>query len=105
MTTKLIYPQKENVKMVQNIIKAVSEVWGLTTEQILQPTRGKANTTFARHLCMALAYRITSLTMTQIAEAFRRDYTSVIYAIKKVDQASNDKELAPLIREVLNKIK
>ena len=105
MNTRLITPAKRDIPQIEAIIRAVSSVWGIDTEIILGRSR-RQPASFARQLCMALAYKKTHLSLNQVGECFdNRDHGTVLYAIKKVDEASANNAIKPLIQEVIKKLK
>jgi chromosomal replication initiator protein len=105
MNARSITPAKKDISQIKAIIDAVSSVWGIDTEIILGRSRRQPGS-FARQLCMALAYKKTHLSLNQVGECFdNRDHGTVLHAIKKVDEASDNKEIKPLIQEVISKLK
>ena len=105
MNARSIMPVKRDISQIEAIIRVVSSVWGVDTEIILGRSR-RQPASFARQLCMALAYKKTHLSLNQVGECFdNRDHGTVLYAIKKVDQASANKDIKPLIEEVIIKLK
>ena len=104
MNARSITPAKKDVSQIKAIIRAVSSVWGIDTEIILGRTR-RQPAAFARQLCMALAYKKTHLSLNQVGECFdNRDHGTVLYAIRKVDQLSNDPEVSKVINEVIKEL-
>lgn len=98
-------PLKSDLEQLQKLIRTVSEITGVEPEVILGRSR-RQPASFARQLCMAIGYRTTYMSLNQIGECFDgRDHGTVIYAMKAIDKASNNKTTAPLIREVLEAIK
>ena len=97
-------PLKNDLKKVQKIIRAVAQITGVESEVLLSRTR-RQPAAFARQLCMAIGYRTTYMSMAQIAECFSRDHGTVVYAIKKVDEACEDKTVAILLKYILHSIK
>lgn len=105
MNARSIMPVKRDISQIEAIIRVVSSVWGIDKEIILGRSR-RQPASFARQLCMALAYKKTHLSLNQVGECFdNRDHGTVLYAIKKVDQASSNKDIKPLIEEVIIKLK
>ena len=105
MNARAITPAKKDISQIKAIINAVSSVWGIDTEIILGRSR-RQPASFARQLCMALAYKQTHLSLNQVGECFdNRDHGTVLYAINKVDEASNNQDIKPLIQEVISKLK
>jgi len=105
MNARSITPAKRDISQIKAIIRAVSSVWGVESEIILGRSR-RQPAAFARQLCMALAYKKTHLSLNQVGECFdNRDHGTVLYAIKKVDEASVNNAIKPLIQEVIKKLK
>ncbi len=72
----------------RQIQEAVAARLGLSVEVILSPTR-TAPVARARQLAMYLTRELTDLSLPAIAEAFnRRDHTTVMHAIRKVERAA-----------------
>ena len=105
MNARSITPAKRDISQIKAIIRAVSSVWGVESEIILGRSR-RQPAAFARQLCMALAYKKTHLSLNQVGECFdNRDHGTVLYAIKKVDEASVNNAIKPLIQDVIKKLK
>ena len=105
MNARSITPAKRDISQIKAIIRALSSVWGVESEIILGRSR-RQPAAFARQLCMALAYKKTHLSLNQVGECFdNRDHGTVLYAIKKVDEASVNNAIKPLIQEVIKKLK
>ena len=63
---------------------AVCAVLGLSRDELLSPSRS-ARVTRARHLAMYLARDLSGQSLAQIARAFRRDHSTVLHAVRRVD--------------------
>jgi len=101
MNARAITPAKKDISQIEAIIRAVSSVWGIDTEIILGRSR-RQPAAFARQLCMALAYKKTHLSLNQVGECFdNRDHGTVLYAIRKVNELSNEPEVSKVIKEVM----
>ena len=97
------FPLKEDISQITAIIEAAGAVWGIHPKNILGRGREQPRA-IVRQICMALSYRMTSLTLAEVAHCFNLiDHATVIHAIKRVDKAANDPELAPKIAEVIRK--
>jgi chromosomal replication initiator protein len=73
---------------VLQVQQAVASRLGLTVEKLLSPTR-TAGVARARQLAMYLARELTDLSLPAIAAAFnRRDHTTVLHAIRKVERTA-----------------
>ena len=105
MNARSIMPVKRDISQIEAIIRVVSSVWGIDKEIILGRSR-RQPASFARQLCMALAYKQTHLSLNQVGECFdNRDHGTVLYAINKVDEASNNQDIKLLIQDVITKLK
>ena len=105
MNARSITPAKRDISQIKAIIRAVSSVWGVESEIILGRSR-RQPAAFARQLCMALAYKKTHLSLNHVGECVdNRDHGTVLYAIKKVDEASVNNAIKPLIQDVIKKLK
>ena len=84
---------------------AVAARLGLSVEQILSPTRS-APVARARQLAMYLTRELTDLSLPAIAEAFnRRDHTTVMHAIRKVEKgALEDATLSRAVEELTSEL-
>lgn len=104
MNARSILPMKNDISQIQSIIRVVASKWDIHPDWITGRVR-RQPIAFARQVCMALAYRKTNFSLNQVGECFdNRDHGTVIYAIKKVDEASNDKQIAPILREIIREI-
>jgi chromosomal replication initiation ATPase DnaA len=59
-------------------------------EAMYQPSRGKAETSFARQVAMYLAHVTLGLNFTRIGEIFGRDRTTASHACVVVEDARDD---------------
>jgi chromosomal replication initiator protein len=86
---------------VRDIQEAVATRLAITVEAILSPKRTAAISS-ARQLAMYLTRELTDLSLPAIAEAFnRRDHTTVIHAIRKVERGSlEDAALSRTVEEL-----
>ncbi len=85
--------------------EAVAARLGLSVDDILSPTRS-APIARARQLAMYLTRELTDLSLPQIAEAFnRRDHTTVMHAIRKVESgALEDASLSRAVEELTSEL-
>ncbi len=67
------------------IQQAVCQINGLTTEELLSQRRS-ARVAQSRQLAMYLARELTGLSLSEIARAFDRDHTTVLHAIRAVNE-------------------
>lgn len=101
--SKYKFPLREDVLQIRAILDAAASVWGLHPKNILGRSRRQPEA-IVRQICMVLSYRMTSLTMAQIAQAFRRaDHTIVVHAVKAVDKAIKKEEIAQKISQIIRK--
>jgi chromosomal replication initiation ATPase DnaA len=68
---------------IHEIQRQVCLEFGITKDELLGPSR-KAQNVEARHTGMYLAKAIPGATFPKIGRAFRRDHTTVIYAVRKI---------------------
>lgn len=80
---------------IDNIQKTVATYYGLKVADLKSKSR-KASITRPRQIAMTLSKQLTSLSLPDIGEAFERDHTTVLHAIKKIDAL---KASDPQIRE------
>jgi chromosomal replication initiator protein len=85
--------------------EAVAARLDLSVDDILSPTR-TAPVARARQLAMYLTRELTDLSLPQIAEAFnRRDHTTVMHAIRKVESgALKDASLSRAVEELTTEL-
>jgi chromosomal replication initiator protein len=78
-------PRIGSTPTVTEIQDAVAEALGLSREELLSPRR-TPRIARARQLAMYLARELTPLSLAQIAREFNRDHTTVLHAIRSVNQ-------------------
>ncbi len=95
-------PEHPDPRQVQ---EAVAARLGLSVDDILSPTR-TAPVARARQLAMYLTRELTDLSLPAIAEAFnRRDHTTVMHAIRKVESgALEDASLSRAVEELTTEL-
>ncbi len=95
-------PEHPEPRQVQ---EAVAARLDLSVDEILSPTR-TAPVARARQLAMYLTRELTDLSLPQIAEAFnRRDHTTVMHAIRKVENgALQDASLSRAVEELTTEL-
>ncbi len=75
---------------VENIQKVVANYYGIKITDLKSKSR-KASLAKPRQVAMAIAKQLTTLSTPEIGEAFERDHSTVIHAVKKVEeQRKND---------------
>ena len=86
---------------IELIQRAVTERFGLDENALTSPNR-TASLTRARQLAMFLTRKLTSLSLPAIASGFnRRDHTTVLYAIRRVNErTADDLDLTAAIKEL-----
>jgi chromosomal replication initiator protein len=82
---------------VPAIQDAVCAVAGLSRDQLLSSSRAVA-VTRARHLAMYLTRELTALSLAEIARCFDRDHSTVLHAIRRVENELDP--ASPLHREL-----
>ncbi len=80
---------------IENIQKTVASYYNIKVSDLKSKTR-KSSIARARQVAMTLAKRLTGLSYPDIGEAFERDHSTVMHAIKKIDEL---KDSNPKIRE------
>lgn len=65
------------------VIADVAEFYGVTVAEILSPRRER-RLSEPRHVAMWCAARLTGQSLPQLARAFRRDHTTIMYAVREV---------------------
>jgi chromosomal replication initiator protein len=90
---------------VEEIQRMVADRLGVTVEAMLSPTRA-APVSRARQLAMYLTRELTELSLPAIAGSFhRRDHTTVLHAIRKVERrALEDAGLARALEELRGRL-
>src|SRR5204863_8483241 len=86
---------------VERVQEAVADRLAIPMDALLSPTRS-APVTRARQLAMYLTRELTDLSLPAIAAAFnRRDHTTVLHAIRKVERrALEDAGLSRTLEEL-----
>lgn len=80
---------------IENIQKTVANYYHIKVSDLKSKSR-KAALAKQRQIAMAIAKQLTNLSLPDIGEAFERDHTTVIHAIKKVEAM---KKADPRVRE------
>ena len=101
-----ISPPHGAVPEPHQVQEAVAARVGLSVDDILSPSRS-APVARARQLAMYLTRELTDLSLPAIAHAFnRRDHTTVIHAIRKVEQgALRDAGLSRTVEELTSELR
>jgi chromosomal replication initiator protein len=96
-----IVPTPSSRPDARQVQEAVAAKLELTVEAILSPNR-TASISGARQIAMYLTRELTELSLPAIAEAFnRRDHTTVLHAIRKVERSAlEDAGLSRTVEEL-----
>lgn len=85
---------------MENIQKTVAGYYHIKVSDLKSKSR-KTALARPRQMAMAIAKQLTPLSLPDIGEAFERDHTTVIHAIKKIDEM---KKSDPRIREDMSNL-
>lgn len=80
---------------IDNIQKTVANYYHIKVSDLKSKSR-KATLAKQRQIAMTVAKQLTNLSLPDIGEAFDRDHTTVIHAVKKVEELKNTD---PQVRE------
>ncbi len=91
---------------VRQVQEAVAQRLGISVDQLLSPRR-TARIAKARQLAMYLTRELTDLSLPAIAEAFnRRDHTTVLHAIKRVERSAlQDASVSRTLEELSSELR
>ena len=78
------------IAKVEEIITATSKITGVAMRDIMSRRRDP-KIIYARHIAMFLAHELTNLSYVSIGKAMDRDHTSIMYAIKKLNNRGRGK--------------
>ncbi|NPB07364.1 MAG: chromosomal replication initiator protein DnaA [Aquificae bacterium] len=79
-------PEKKEKNDLQRILEFVAGYYALSTSELLSDRRSR-RITEAKHIAMYLCRKLCGASLIEIARAFgRKDHTTVIHAIKKVEE-------------------
>jgi len=67
---------------IEHVVKVTSEVTGVPILDLLSKRRLNAD---ERHIAMYLSVRLLGCSYPEVGRAFGRDHTSVMYAVKKLE--------------------
>jgi len=81
---------QEEIAKVEKIIISTSKVTGVSIRDIISRRRDP-KIVHARHIAMFLSHELTTLTYVSIGKAMDRDHTSIMYAIKKLNNRGRGK--------------
>jgi len=81
---KMIMPRRRRAApSAAAVIADVAKFYGVTVAEILSPRR-EYRLSEPRHVAMWCAARLTGLSFPQLGRAFRRDHTTIMYAVRQV---------------------
>jgi hypothetical protein len=69
---------------------AIAVAFEIETIDLRKPTRGRADTAFARQVAMYLAHVAYGLSLSDVGRVFQRDRTTVAYACGVVEDRRDD---------------
>ena len=72
------------------VVATVAIEFGVSNQDILSPTKGRAQLSFARQTAMYLAHIVFQLTLSRVARAFGRDRSTVSHACNIVEDSRDD---------------
>jgi chromosomal replication initiator protein len=106
LPSEAIEPPPSASPSATQVQEAVAAKLGLSVDAILSPTR-TAPVARARQLAMYLTRELTDLSLPAIAEAFnRRDHTTVMHAIRKVERSAlQDASLSRTVEELSSELR
>lgn len=83
-----------NARRCEAAVRAVKQVtakaFGVSLDELDAPTRSKAHIAFARQTAMYLANVVCSYSLTDVAQAFGRDRTTVSHACHLIEDRRDD---------------
>lgn len=97
---------KSHISIAERIIARVCEYYQITNEEIRGISR-KAKYIKPRYIAIHLIKRKTTLKLTAIADLFGRDHTTIIYAVRAIDNTLSlpyDTDVKDELQEILNLI-
>jgi chromosomal replication initiator protein len=105
LPAEAVQPPPSSAATPEQVQEAVAEKLGLTVDAILSPTR-TASIAKGRQLAMYLTRELTDLSLPAIAHAFnRRDHTTVIHAIRRVEhRALEDASLSRTLEDLTSQL-
>ena len=71
-------------KDIPPILDVLWGVFGIPRHHIMVPSRGIQRVAFARQVGMYLHHKLVSQSISVTGRAFKRDHTTVCYAVKKI---------------------
>lgn len=80
--------KNKNDEFIKNIIKIVSDITDVDIDSIMSKKK-QANICDARHLAIYFIREYTDLSLPQIADIFKRDHTTIMSNIRKVESLND----------------
>jgi chromosomal replication initiation ATPase DnaA len=81
---------RDDEAAVRLAVGAAGYALGQSVESIIGPTRGSADTAFARQVSMYLCHVAFEWSLARVAEAFRRDRSTVAHACHSIEDRRDD---------------
>lgn len=69
--------------MVKDVLRAAAQYFAISRDQLLGQQKAR-DLTRARHLAMHLAYEHAGASILKIGRVFKKDHTTVLYAVRKM---------------------
>lgn len=90
---------------MEDVQRAVCEYFGITRQELLGKNRSK-KITQPRHLAQYLCRKMTDFSFPDIAHKFGgKDHTSIIYAVRKVEESiEKDSNMANIVEFLKKRI-
>lgn len=89
---------------INKVVEAVAKAWNVSVVEIMGYRRRQPVTT-ARLAAMYLAAEVTPLTISAIARGFRRDHTTILYAIRTMPERMRyDAQLCHQVNDLLERL-
>ncbi|MBF0311918.1 MAG: chromosomal replication initiator protein DnaA [Oligoflexia bacterium] len=86
-----------SILTIEKIVFAVSRYYKIPVADIRSKSRSKKNIE-PRHVSIYLIHKLMQITVTQIAQFFYRDHTTVIHALQKMEhQIKEDRDLSQTV--------
>jgi chromosomal replication initiation ATPase DnaA len=87
----------EGTAPLDRVLARVADTLGTTPSAILRAGHGTRQVSFARHAAMYLAHTVLGMSYGQVARALRRDRTTVMYAVRRVEAMREDRDVDRLM--------
>lgn len=89
---RAINPQKLDEARARLTREAVAFAFGIEPDAIDHPTRGASHIALARQVAMYLTHISFELSLSRVAQAFRRDRTTASHACHVIEDRRDDPE-------------